>query len=115
MKILVKLLIRCHVETVSVTKTAVCSLVHVTLLCAICIFMFCLCLLGWYEDNWFEVNLEKEDVGCTKEQMRAAAEGHLTTEALMWNQNNQRTISGKVMTDICLELLLVTSVVSIVL
>lgn len=26
--------------------------------------------------------------------MRQAAEGHLTTEALMWNQNNQRTISG---------------------
>lgn len=52
--------------------------------------------IGWYEDNWFEVNLEKEDVGgCTKEQMRVAAEGHLTTEALMWNQNNQPTISGK--------------------
>lgn len=27
--------------------------------------------------------------------MRIAAEGHLTTEALMWNQNlNERTISG---------------------
>lgn len=27
--------------------------------------------------------------------MRLAAEGHLTTEALMWNQNpNQRTLSG---------------------
>lgn len=26
--------------------------------------------------------------------MREAAEGHLTTEALMWNQNNQKTISG---------------------
>jgi hypothetical protein len=26
--------------------------------------------------------------------MRKAAEGHLTTEALMWNQNNQKTISG---------------------
>jgi len=25
--------------------------------------------------------------------MRIAAEGHLTTEALMWNQNNQTTIS----------------------
>ncbi|GFG38778.1 hypothetical protein Cfor_08233 [Coptotermes formosanus] len=55
--------------------------------------------IGWYEDNWFEVNLVKEDVGCTKEQMRTAAEGHLTTEALMWNQNNQRTISGKTAED----------------
>jgi gamma-aminobutyric acid type B receptor len=51
---------------------------------------------GWYEDNWFEVNLEKEGIICTREQMRIAAEGHITTEALMWNQNNQRTISGMV-------------------
>jgi gamma-aminobutyric acid type B receptor len=28
--------------------------------------------------------------------MRIAAEGHLTTEALMWNQNNEKTISGMV-------------------
>lgn len=30
---------------------------------------------GWYEDNWFEVNLDKENIDCTVEQMRAAAEG----------------------------------------
>jgi len=53
--------------------------------------------LGWYEDDWFEQNLEKEKINCTREQMRIAAEGHLTTEALMWNQNNQRTISGMVL------------------
>lgn len=35
-----------------------------------------------------------EGITCTVEQMRIAAEGHLTTEALMWNQNNQTTISG---------------------
>ncbi|XP_020282337.1 gamma-aminobutyric acid type B receptor subunit 1 isoform X5 [Pseudomyrmex gracilis] len=50
--------------------------------------------IGWYEDDWFEINLEKENIPCTKEQMRMAAEGHLTTEALMWNQNNDTTISG---------------------
>lgn len=50
--------------------------------------------LGWYEDNWYEANLEKENISCTKEEMRLAAEGHLTTEAVMWNQNNQTTISG---------------------
>ncbi|XP_013144269.1 PREDICTED: gamma-aminobutyric acid type B receptor subunit 1 [Papilio polytes] len=51
--------------------------------------------IGWYEDNWFETNLEREGIDCTVEQMREAAEGHLTTEALMWNQNaNQTTISG---------------------
>lgn len=50
--------------------------------------------IGWYEDDWFEINLEKEGITCTREQMRQAAEGHLTTEALMWNQNNDTTISG---------------------
>lgn len=50
--------------------------------------------IGWYEDDWFEINLEKEGITCTKEQMRMAAEGHMTTEALMWNQNNDTTISG---------------------
>ncbi|XP_046818172.1 gamma-aminobutyric acid type B receptor subunit 1 isoform X2 [Vespa crabro] len=50
--------------------------------------------IGWYEDNWFEMNLDKENIACTKEQMRQAAEGHITTEALMWNQNNDTTISG---------------------
>lgn len=64
--------------------------------------MLCLYIPGWYEDNWFEVNLEKEEVGCTKDQMRIAAEGHLTTEALMWNQNNQRTISGKVIINVAM-------------
>ena len=51
--------------------------------------------LGWYEDNWFETNLEQEGINCTAEEMRVAAEGHLTTEALMWNQDGKRkTISG---------------------
>lgn len=52
-------------------------------------------ITGWYEDNWYETNLENENITCTREQMRMAAEGHLTTEALMWNQNNdEKTISG---------------------
>lgn len=51
--------------------------------------------LGWYEDNWFEVFIGKEGIECTVEQMRIAAEGHITTEAVMWNTNiNERTISG---------------------
>jgi len=41
--------------------------------------------------------LEEEGIQCTKQEMRIAAEGHITTEALMWNQNiNQKTISGMV-------------------
>lgn len=59
---------------------------------------------GWYEDDWFEINLEKEGIECTREQMRLAAEGHLTTEALMWNQNNQQTISGMTSDDFRLRL-----------
>ncbi|XP_055294979.1 gamma-aminobutyric acid type B receptor subunit 1 isoform X2 [Sitodiplosis mosellana] len=51
--------------------------------------------IGWYEDNWYEVNLEAENITCTREQMKMAAEGHLTTEAIMWNQNvDEKTISG---------------------
>lgn len=50
---------------------------------------------GWYEDNWFEQNLEKESIDCTVEQMRIAAEGHLTTEALMWNQNKEEMTISK--------------------
>jgi len=40
--------------------------------------------------------LEAEGIQCTKEEMRMAAEGHFTTEALNWNQDKQRTISGMV-------------------
>lgn len=53
--------------------------------------------IGWYEDNWYEANLAQEKIECTREQMKMAAEGHLTTEALNWNQDNQRTISGMVL------------------
>ena len=60
---------------------------------------------GWYEDNWFEVNLEEEDIECSVDEMKEAAEGHLTTEALMWNQNlNERTISGMTSEDFRLRL-----------
>lgn len=39
--------------------------------------------------------MDKENISCTKEEMKQAAQGHLTTEALMWNQqSNQKTISG---------------------
>ncbi|XP_063907053.1 gamma-aminobutyric acid type B receptor subunit 1 isoform X2 [Zophobas morio] len=61
--------------------------------------------IGWYEDNWFEVNLEEEDIECSVDEMKEAAEGHLTTEALMWNQNlNERTISGMTSEDFRLRL-----------
>lgn len=52
--------------------------------------------IGWYEDNWYELGLEQEGINCTREEMKMAAEGHLTTEAVMWNQDNRKTISGMV-------------------
>ncbi|XP_046398268.1 gamma-aminobutyric acid type B receptor subunit 1 isoform X3 [Ischnura elegans] len=55
--------------------------------------------IGWYEDNWFVENLDQEGIKCTAEEMKMAAEGHLTTEALMWNQNEQQTISGMTTND----------------
>lgn len=66
------------------------------------IFVF---LIGWYEDNWFEIKSANEEMNCTLEQMKEAAEGHITTEALMWNQNlNERTISGMTSEDFRLRL-----------
>ena len=52
--------------------------------------------IGWYEDNWYEANLAAEKIECNRTQMKEAAERHLTTEALNWNQDNQQTISSMV-------------------
>ncbi|XP_065201019.1 gamma-aminobutyric acid type B receptor subunit 1 isoform X2 [Planococcus citri] len=50
--------------------------------------------IGWYEDDWFTSNVDN-DTDCQTEELMIAAEGHLTTEAVMWNQNRfQKTISG---------------------
>jgi len=54
--------------------------------------------IGWYEDDWFmdPEYLKDEAIECTQDQMIEAAQGHFTTEALMWNQNrNERTYSGR--------------------
>jgi len=48
-------------------------------------------LIGWYEDDWWT---EVKDLNCTYEQMKMAVEGHITTEALVLNQDNRRTVSG---------------------
>lgn len=37
------------------------------------------------------------DTACTPEQLKLAAEGHITTEAVMWNEDrDEKTISGMV-------------------
>jgi len=48
-------------------------------------------LIGWYEDDWWT---DVKDLDCSYEQMKTAVEGHLTTEGLVLNQDNRRTISG---------------------
>ncbi|XP_042890500.1 gamma-aminobutyric acid type B receptor subunit 1-like isoform X1 [Penaeus japonicus] len=55
--------------------------------------------IGWYEDGWYEQHLQEEELNCTRDEMRVAAEGHLTTEALMWNKDNEKTISGMTVGD----------------
>ncbi|XP_076343552.1 gamma-aminobutyric acid type B receptor subunit 1-like isoform X1 [Tachypleus tridentatus] len=49
-------------------------------------------LIGWYEDDWYTI--QERGCNCSVEQMKEALDGHFTTEALMMNQGNERTISG---------------------
>lgn len=48
-------------------------------------------LIGWYEDNWWT---DVKGLSCTLEEMKKAVEGHLTTEALVRNQDDRTTLSG---------------------
>ena len=55
--------------------------------------------IGWYEDNWFnsEKHLKEENIGCSRQEMEKAAEGHFTTEAFQWNSDRYSpTVSGHV-------------------
>ena len=52
--------------------------------------------IGWYENNWYKIIPSGENLNCTVDQMVEAAQGHLTTEAVMWNEKTQKTISGMV-------------------
>ncbi|KAI0216715.1 Gamma-aminobutyric acid type B receptor subunit 1 [Lamellibrachia satsuma] len=49
-------------------------------------------IIGWYPDNWYAQ--PDPNINCTAEEMKAALEGHFTTEGLMLNQDNTTTISG---------------------
>jgi gamma-aminobutyric acid type B receptor len=48
-------------------------------------------LIGWYEDDWWT---DVKDLDCTSDQMKAAVEGHLTTEGLVLNSDSRTTVSG---------------------
>ncbi|KAH0630356.1 hypothetical protein JD844_013308, partial [Phrynosoma platyrhinos] len=49
-------------------------------------------LIGWYADNWFRI--KDANINCTEEEMREAVEGHFTTEIVMLNPENTRSISN---------------------
>lgn len=44
-------------------------------------------IIGWYPDNWYKQKTKDDRHNCTAEQLQEALEGHLTTEAVIINQN----------------------------
>lgn len=51
-------------------------------------------LIGWYADNWFKTY--DPSINCTVDEMTQAVEGHITTEIVMLNPANTRSISNMV-------------------
>ncbi|XP_050843883.1 gamma-aminobutyric acid type B receptor subunit 1, partial [Serinus canaria] len=49
-------------------------------------------LIGWYANKWFRT--EDPSINCTADQMAEAVEGHITTEIVMLNPENTRSISN---------------------
>ncbi|XP_009996600.1 PREDICTED: gamma-aminobutyric acid type B receptor subunit 1, partial [Chaetura pelagica] len=49
-------------------------------------------LIGWYADNWFRI--KDPNINCTEAEMAEAVEGHVTTEIVMLNPENTRSISN---------------------
>ncbi|XP_015472192.1 gamma-aminobutyric acid type B receptor subunit 1-like, partial [Parus major] len=52
-------------------------------------------LIGWYADNWFRI--KDPAINCTEAEMAEAVEGHVTTEIVMLNPENTRSISNMVL------------------
>ncbi|CAD5231482.1 unnamed protein product [Bursaphelenchus xylophilus] len=49
--------------------------------------------IGWYADEWY-IPPKDENINCTAEQMKEAAQYHFTTESIMLSRDNQPAISG---------------------
>ncbi|XP_030921342.1 gamma-aminobutyric acid type B receptor subunit 1, partial [Geospiza fortis] len=49
-------------------------------------------LIGWYANKWFRT--PDPSINCTADQMAEAVEGHITTEIVMLNPENTRSISN---------------------
>uniref|UniRef100_A0A5S6QQK2 G_PROTEIN_RECEP_F3_4 domain-containing protein n=1 Tax=Trichuris muris TaxID=70415 RepID=A0A5S6QQK2_TRIMR len=50
-------------------------------------------LIGWYPDDWY-VPTSEDNINCTAEEMKEAAQYHFTTEALMHSQDETSGVSG---------------------
>ncbi|KFD50059.1 hypothetical protein M514_09019 [Trichuris suis] len=50
-------------------------------------------LIGWYPDDWY-VPTREDNINCTAEEMKEAAQYHFTTEALMHSQDEIPGVSG---------------------
>ena len=50
-------------------------------------------ILGWFPDNWFHPH-KNEKLSCSLEQMRAATDGHFTTEIMQLGSEESATFAG---------------------
>nr|CAB3247966.1 gamma-aminobutyric acid type B receptor subunit 1 [Phallusia mammillata] len=49
-------------------------------------------LIGWYQHDWHVIR--KEKINCSIEQMQETVDGHFTTEIMMFDPSDQKTVSG---------------------
>lgn len=57
-------------------------------------------IIGWYDDSWWERDLETEGVSCDVREMRMAVDGYLATDHMNLNEDDvtskEMTVSGLV-------------------
>ena len=51
---------------------------------------------GWFNNNWWKINLEEESVTCTEDEMNKAVMGYIACDNLKISPENAVTVSGQV-------------------
>lgn len=55
-------------------------------------------IIGWYEDNWWEMKLDEEHITCSAREMGEAVKGYLATDHMNLNEDDvtskKKTVSG---------------------
>ena len=55
-------------------------------------------IIGWYDDKWWEADLDKEHITCDAREMGMAVDGYLATDHMRLNEDDitskERTVSG---------------------